>query len=427
MKIDITKIPEKSQVELKIVVPAQRVAPFFEKAAAEISKEKPLKGFRPGKAPANVVAESFGTEHLLQQALEKAVPQFFVEAAIEHEVDAITRPSVAITKAGLTEDLEFTATVDVLPEVKLGDPKKVKVEKRDVTVDDEQIEKELQYLAKSRSNHIDVARPAKEGDVVTVDFEIEVDGKPIEGGSSKNHPVPIGEGHFVPDFEKGIIGIAVGDTRQFDFTFPEDYNQQALRGKKASARVKAHRVQQRSLPKIDDEFAKTLGKFESLEGLKKQLRENTEKELVEREQDRYFGEIAEKFADLTEFGYVPQSLIDREIDSRLQELAQMLAVQQRSIEDYLHQQKKTIEEVRDDMKKSAEKNVKIGLTLRQFAKEHTIEVPDEEIEQEAIKHLQHYHSPDQAESEVDPDQLKEHVASILRNRKTLETLAKLSQ
>jgi len=388
MKTDVKPLPDSSQVELTISVPAEQIKPFLEKAAAEISKEKPLKGFRPGKAPVKVVAENVGHEHLLQQALDKAVPHFFVEAAVANDVEAITKPNVAIKQASLDKDLEFTATVDVLPEIKLGDPSKITAKRRPVTVTDKEVEKELEYLAKGRSNFLDVARPAKEGDTVTVDFDIQVDGKTIEGGSSQQHPVPLGEGHFVPDFEKGIIGISVGDERVFDVAFPEDYAQEILRGKKATARVKAHRIQERSVPKITDDFAKTLGKFENVADLKKQLKENTTKEMEKREDDRFLGEVAEKFAELAEFGHIPEALIEREIDGRLQELAQMLAAQQRSIEDYLQRQKKTVEELRADMKEAAEKNVRVGLTLRQFAKENKVEVTDEEIEQEAAKHLQ---------------------------------------
>lgn len=423
MEVKVTQKPEQSQAELVITASTAEVKPFLDKAAKEVSKEHPMKGFRPGKVPVAVIAEKVGTEHLMQHALEEAVPQFFVKAAVEEGVEAINRPNVSISKASLDGPLEFTATVDILPTVTLGDPKQVSVEKKPVEVKDEHIEHELEHLAKNRSNFLDVARPAKKGDVVTIDFDISHMGTTIEGGSSKEHPVPLGEGHFVPGFEEGLTGISAGDEKTFPVTFPEDYHKESLRGRTMEANVKAHRIQQRVVPKIDDAFAKTLGKFESLQHLKEDLKKNITAEREEKEKERHMAEVAEAFAKLSTFSRIPDILLEREIDHRLQEFSQMLAMQQKTMDDYLKQQDKTIEQVRDDMREAAEKTVKIGLVLREFAKSQKIEVSEEEVEAEANKQLQHYKTAGQAAENVDPDQLREHVAAQLRNRKTLEKLA----
>ena len=426
MNVTVNAKPEESSVELVITATAAEIKPFEEKAAKEISKEHQIKGFRPGKVPVKVLAETLGQEHVLQHVLDKAVPHLFVQAAVDEGVEAINRPSISVTKASLGGDVEFTAIVDVLPKVTLGDPRKLSLEKRETKVTDEQIEHELSYLARSRSTYLDVARPAKKGDVVTIDFEISIDGKPIEGGSSKEHPVPLGEGHFVPGFEEGIIGISAGEEKTFTITFPEDYSQKELQGKEAQARIKAHSVQQRSIPEINDEFAKNLGNFESLEKLKNDLKENIGKEQEAKEEERFMSEAAEEFMKLATFSRIPDVLIEREVDHRLQEFAQMLMMQQRTIDDYLAQQKKTLEDVRNEMKDAAEKTVKIGLTLREFAKDQNIKLDEEELTQEVNAQLAHYKTTHQAAENVDPEQLKEHVAAQMKNRKTLEKLTELA-
>lgn len=426
MEVTVAQKPEESLAELKITASVAELKPYLEKAAKEVSKEHPMKGFRPGKVPVAVIAEKVGTEHLMQHALEEAIPQFFVKAAVQEGVEAINRPSVSISKVSIDGPLEFTATVDVLPAVTLGDPKKVTAGKKPVEVKDEHIEHELEYIAKSRSNFLDVARPAQKGDVVTIDFDINHMGTTIEGGSSKEHPVPLGEGHFLPGFEEGLLGISAGDEKAFPVTFPEDYQKESLRGRTMEANVKAHRVQQRIVPKIDDAFAKTLGKFENLQQLKDDLKKNITAEREEKEKERHLAEVAEEFAKLATFTRIPDILLEREIDHRLQEFSQMLTMQQKTMDDYLKQQKKTLEQVRADMREAAEKTVKIGLVLREFAKSQNIEVDAKEVEQEATKQLQYYKTVGQAAENIDANQLHEHVAAQLRNRKTLEKLAKLA-
>lgn len=427
MKVTITPKKETSQAVLDIVVDAQEMQPFFEKAARNLSKEVQIKGFRPEKAPLATVAQHVGYDRLVQEAVSRAIPHFFVEAALDHKIDAITQPSVAISKVGMNEPLEFTATVDILPEVTLGDPKSVDIEKRDVTATDEQVEQELTYLARMRSNYIDVPRPAETGDTVHVDFSITVDGKEIEGGSSKNHPVTLGEGRFIPDFEKNITGMSAGEERQFSVKFPEDYGHTELQGKEAQASVKAHSVQKRVLPDINDEFARSLGQFTDLADLKTKLKDNIAEDQKAREKERYLSELAEKFAEKSTFSYIPESLIEKEIDNRIHEFAHMLAYQQKNLDQYLQEHDKTMEEMRNDMREAAQKHVKIGLTLRAFGKQHNIEVTDEEIEAEASNHLRQYKDVEEAKKHIDLEELKEHSESTVRNRKILEKLEELTE
>ena len=427
MKVDISPRKETSQVEVRIAVEADEFKPFIEKAARVISKEHSLKGFRPGKAPVSIVIDAVGQDHLLKEAMEQALPHFFVEAVMDNKIEAINRPAITVEELGLSTPFRFTAIVDVIPEVTLPEVSDLGIEKRDAEVKDDQIDQELQYLAKTRSTYIDVVRPAEKGDRVVVDFDVSMNGVVIEGGSSKNHPVNLGEGHFVPDFENNLVGIAPGGEKTFTMNFPDDYPKEDLRGKESSVNVKAHAVQQRTTPEINDEFAKGLGAFKDLKHLKDELRKNMQEEFTNKEEERYFGELAEKLAEKSKFGPIPSALIEKEIDNRIHEFAHMLAYQQRTLEDYLQKEEKTVEQMREDMREAAEKNVKIGLVLRAFAEKENIEVSDEEVQAEAAKELSHYKTMDQAAKEVDPEELKEAVTSRLKNRKTLQRLAELNE
>lgn len=427
MKVDVSPRKETSQVEIRITVDADEFQPFIEKAARTISKEHSLKGFRPGKAPISVIIDAVGQDHLLKEAMEQALPHFFVEAVIDNKIDAINRPSITVEELGLSTPFRFSAVVDVIPEVTLPDVSSLKVEKRDAEVKDDQIEQELQYLAKTRSTYIDITTAAEKGDRVIVDFDVSMNGSVIEGGSSKNHPVNLGEGHFVPDFENNLVGLAPGGEKTFTMKFPDDYPKEDLRGKESSVNVKAHSVQKRVTPELNDEFAKGLGAFKDLNHLKEELKKNMQEEAFGKEEERYLGELAEKLAENSTFGPIPSALIEKEIDNRIHEFSHMLTYQQQTLEDYLQKEEKTIEQMRSDMREAAEKNVKIGLALRAFAEQEKIEISDQEIEEEANHELSHFKTVDQAAKNIDPEELKEVVSSRLKNRKTLRRLAEINE
>ena len=426
--MDVRTIPrqEKSQVELKISVPASDFKPYIERAASGLTKNNPLKGFRPGKAPVTAVAAALGQERVLKEAMEKALPKFFVQAVIEESVEAISKPSVTIGKLGLDEPFEFTAIVDVVPEVKIGPVKKLAAQRNQVAVQDADVKKELEHLAKTRAKLLDVARPAEPGDTVTIDFDVKINGVTIEGGASKNHPVELGTGHFVPGFEDKLTGIQAGDTREFVIDFPDDFPREEFAGKKANVYVKAHSVQKKVLPKIDDEFAKGLGKFTSLSELKKQLKEDIQQERELKEQERVRGKLMEQLAETAEFGFIPEILVEREIDRRIREFEQMLAMQQKTVEQYLQSQGKTLAQLRSDMRGSAEKNVRVGLALKAFAAQENIKVAPEEIEAKIQEYAGQFPNPEEARQHLDMEALREEVGAVLRNQKTLEKLEEMT-
>lgn len=422
MQVEVSKDREKSEVELKISVSPEELAPHLKEAAKQLSKDKPLKGFRPGKAPVNVVEDALGKERLFSEVLDRAVPKFFIRAVMDNDIDALARPSVSIEELDAGKGLKFTAKVAILPEVTLGDFSSIVIEKRKMEVTDKDVERELNYIAKMRSEYLEIARPAQKGDTVMADFKIMMSGVVIEGGESKNHPVNIGEGHFVPGFEEKIIGISAGDEREFVIKFPDDYAKKNMRGKEAQVWVKAQAVKKQVVPEMNDEFAKKLGKFESLDNLKDSLKKSLLQERKQKELERWRGEMSEKLAEAAQFTNIPEVLIDKEIDRRIAEFAQMLTMQNNTIDGYLQKQGKKMEDMRKDMREGAEKSVKVGLSLRQLAKQENITVEDEELNDKVQEYLKQYASTDQVKKEIDPEELKDRVNYVLRNQKAMERL-----
>ncbi|MFH1354449.1 MAG: trigger factor [bacterium] len=426
MEVEVKQDKNRSEANLKISVSGEEMAPYIKKAAEKLSREKLLPGFRPGKAPAAVVAEAFGDQRLLHEAVDAAVPHFFVKAVLDRGIDAIARPSITVDKSDIKKGLTFTARVVVLPEVRLGDISAITVEKKKVEVSDKDVEKELHYLAKMRSTYLDVARPAQEGDTVTVDFKILMNGTVIEGGESKNHPINLGEGHFVADFEKKLLGIKADEERVFDIVFPDDFAKKNFRGKKAEAQVKAHTVQKRVIPEINDELARQLGDFKDLNALKYAMKSNMIHEKEHKEQERRRGELAVKLAEAAKFSHIHDVLIDKEIDRMVGELKRMLALQQKTLEEYLAAKGKSLKDVRAGMREGAERSVKIGLALRALAEQHGVEVSKAEAEEKVNEYLKHFQSPGKAEKEVDLAELKENLTFMLRNQKALTKLEELA-
>lgn len=422
MHVKIIPKKETSQVELEVAVPNAKFQPFLKRAAAELSTHHPLPGFRPGQAPINIVASSLGEERLLKHAMDLALPHMFIRAIIKNKIDAIGRPSISVQELGMDKDLRFIATVSVMPIVTLADPTTLKVEKREVEVKDEDMDAELQYLAKMRSTFLEVPRPAEKGDTVLTDFRVEMDGVVMDGGESKNHPVHIGEGHFVPDFENNLIGIQAGEERKFEINFPVDFARKEYQGKKAQVVAKANVVQKRVIPELNDDFAKTVGKFETLQQLKDELKKNVVHEREHHEEERVLGELSEKLAEGSTFEAIPEVLLDKEIDNRVAELRDMLAYQQKTLESYMEEQKKSMEDIRKEMREPAEKAIKVAIALRAFADAEKITVSPAEVDKRVNDYMERYSATAQAQGKLDPEELRDNIASNLRNQLALKRL-----
>jgi trigger factor len=424
--MEIKKLP-KSQVEFSITVPAAEFEKFIDAAAEDLSKDLKIDGFRPGKAPRKVVEQKVGAEKILAHGAQRAIKKTYVDAVAKNKLETIGEPKITITKIATGNDLEYKATAAVMPKVKLSDYRKdVKAIKKPGAekVTDEQIQKEIETVQKSRTKLVTVGRQAKKDDRVEIDFEVFVDGKLIEGGAAKKHPLTIGENYFIPGFEDQLVGMKEKDEKEFDLAFPKDYHQKELAGKPAKFKVKMALVQEKELPKIDDDFAKNLGNFDNLAAFKKNLSEGIGLEQQNKNKEKWRAQAIEKIAAESHID-LPDMLVDQELEKMMAEFEQNIAAMGLQLETYLENIKKSKSEITKGWKETAEKRVKAALVLKEIAKAEEIEVPSAEVEEEMNKVLAYYKSIPNMEKNVDMERLYSYAKGILSNEKVFDLLENL--
>jgi len=420
MKVDITKLP-KSEIELKIEVPAQEWQEFLDEAAKELSKEFKIEGFRPGFAPLKLVEEKIGIARILEEAAEHCVQKCYVRAILENNIEAIGQPEVSILKLAKDNPFEFKAKVAVMPEIKLPDYKKIvaKIEKKKVSVEEREVKEALSFVQKSRAKLTLKLGPCEIGDWV----EIEYRSPQIENNKRIEDAFVLSEGKMLPGFEENLAGMAENQEKKFFLAFPKDHFSKELAGKEVEFQVKLKSVKKLELPEMTDEFAKGMGNFSDLAGLKKSLQEGIGMEKENAESQRVCQEILEKIAKNSEVE-IPKVLVVREqnrmLDGLKQDISQKLGM---TIEDYLAKIKKTEKEVMDSFLPEAEKRIKNSLVLKEVSKKEDIKVSEEEVKTETQKILIKY--PDL--KKLDPEQLKSYTEEVLENEKTFQLLESFSR
>lgn len=399
----------------------------IDSAVSAVAKSIKVEGFRPGKAPRTIVEQKVGRETVLQEAADRAIQKAWAEAVHGEKIEAIGHPKAEITKLAEGNPLEFTIVTAVMPTLALKKDWKKKLsaknaeEKKKIpeAVKEEDIDKELTKLATSRAKLVTVSREAKKGDSVRVDFSVTMDGKEIEGGSAQDHVLVLGSGVFIPGFEEQVEGMKGGEDKEFTLKFPEKYHDTKLAGKEAIFSVHLRVTQERQMDVIDDAFAVSLGKFKTLEELKKNMREGMEKEGVnKREEDRKVV-LADTLLECLETE-LPEILIEEESISMLREFEGQLTMMGMTMEGYLEHLKKTIGELKEEWKPQAEKRLLLTLGLLHVAKEEGVEVSNEEVEEEMNKTLQYYKSQQEAEKKLDMKRLYSYCKEAVIRRKTLE-------
>lgn len=424
-----------SRIEIELTVLWKEWEKYIAPAVAEISAEFKIPGFRPGKAPRNIIEQKVGKEMILNNAAEKAISKnygdFVRQLADKEKIAVLGHPKVEIDKINENESLIFKAIVAVMPEAKVNDNykkaiKKINEEYKDKKTEagEEEINLELEKLANSRVKLVTVRRAAENNDSVEVDFEVSVDDKPIENGISKNHSLIIGKGIFIPGFEKNLVGMNEGEEKEFALPFPADYFKKDLAGKMANFKVKINLVQERQTPEINDEFAVSLGKFKNLAELKENIKEGLEHEnmhkLKEEKNSKYLDEIVKNLEV-----ELPEILIQNEEERMFIEFEQQIQSVGMTAEDYLVKIKKTKAELMKDWTAQAEKRVKIALALKEIAKMEEIKLETGEIEAEMNKTLQYYKNVKDFEKNIGMERLYNYTKGVMENDKVFEMLEKL--
>ncbi len=391
MKVNVEKI-ERNFVALEVEVDPVKLEEALNKAYRKISKKVNIPGFRKGKAPRVLVERHVGKEYLKEEALDLLVPEAYFEAVRESGIEPIDKPKVDIVQVEENKPVIFKATVEVKPEVKLGDYTGLKVEKHKTEVTDEEVQAELERLRQRHAQLVNVEEgPAQSGDITVIDFEGFVDGVAFPGGTGTDYSLELGSGTFIPGFEDQLVGSAVGETREISVTFPDNYHSPELAGKDAKFKVEVKGIKRKELADLDDEFAKDVSEFETLQELKNSIL-NRLKEAAERQAgERIKDQLVEKAVENAEVD-VPEIMIQQKIDYMLDSFSQRLRMQGLNLDDYLKYTNSSIEAIRKDYRPAAEKSVKIDLVLEAIAAKENVEATDEDIEARVAEMAARYNS-----------------------------------
>lgn len=421
MKVTSEKLP-KSKIAITVELTDEEIKPHLERAATDIAKDLKAPGFRPGKMPYDLVAKKVGEAAIYQEAVHYIISKTYPDAVMQANVLVVGQPTIDVLKAAPGNPFIYKATVSLLPEIKLGDFTKIKARRGEAKVEPADLEKAIDQLRSMRASQNRVDRPAQPGDLVEVDFDLSVDKVKVDGGSSKNHPVTLGDGNFIPGFEDNLVGLAAGATKTFTLRFPADYHAKHLANREGSFSVKANGVFEIQKPELTEDFVKDLGHLGTVATFRQEIEKNLKTEQAERVDRKFEEELINELVSRTTFGEIPELLIDSEVDKMLHELKHDVTNRGMEWPKYLESIKKTEDGLRKEFAIQAAKRVKAALLIRQVAKEKNITVEHDEVHTELAEINKRYQSNPEVQKQIGSPAYHQYVENLLANRKVLEYL-----
>ena len=426
---------EKSRVSLTIEVGAAEFEAALEKAYVKMRKNINIQGFRPGKAPRKMIEKMYGVEVFFEEAINIAFPEAYEAALKEQELQVVGYPEVDMLGECTKEGFTFTAIVPVYPEVTLGEYKGLSAIKGDAKVTEEDIADRLNTIAERQTRLVSVDREAQLGDTAVIDFEGFLEGVPFEGGKGENHSLELGSGSFVPGFEEQVIGMKAGEEKDLDITFPEQYTPE-LAGKAVVFKVKVNEVKAKEVPVLDDEFAKDVSEFDTLEELKadleKKIAEEKEKAAQQAFEDALMEQVA---ANITV--EIPDAMIETQCKQYLENFKMQIMQQGIPYEDYMKMTGMDEAKLLEDAKEPAERQVRMDLAMAAIIKAENITASDEEVEAEYAKFAEQYSmdiemvkkylTADQIRDELISRKAVEIVTSSAKAKKARKTTKKTTK
>ena len=389
------------------------------KAYLKARKQIMIPGFRKGKAPRKMIEAMYGAHVFYEDGLEEIFPEVYDFAVAKQEgLKAIGRPSLTDMQIADDGSVTLTLTTEVYPEVTLGQYKGLEVEKAEATVTDEQVQAELERMAQNVASTETVERAAEMGDTANIDFEGFDNGVPFDGGKGENFDLKLGSGQFVPGFEEQVVGMTAGEEKDIDITFPENYHEN-LAGKPVVFHVKLNKVSVTNVPELDDEFAKDVSEFDTLEELKADIRAKALEQAEKRIASDFENAAVEKAAENTTVD-MPKALVENELDTQMERFAYQLQMSGYSMEQYAKMMGGDVSTMRNAFRPAAEKQAKISVTLEKIVEVEGITVTDEEIEEEFKSLAEQY--------QLEVDKVKEMVpmgelTGSLTTRKAVKLIA----
>ena len=420
MQVKVEKTDKNNEMKLEFTVEAKTFTDAMQKIFNQNAKYFSIPGFRKGKAPMNIVEKYYGAEIFYEDAFNDVFSEVYPEAIKENNLEVMTKPDVDIKQMEKGKDLEFTATVGVKPEVKLGKYKGLEIEKVEYKVTDKDVEDELKQVQEKNSRLVSVDnRAVKSGDTTVIDFEGFVDDKAFDGGKAENHELVIGSNTFIPGFEDQIIGMKIDEKKDIKVKFPEDYFSKDLAGKDATFKVILHEIKEKELPKLDDEFAKDVSEFDTLEEYKANIKFKKEEQADERAKTQMEEAVVNKAAEVSEVE-ISDGMIELELDNMLQDMDRRLSYQGFKMEQYLKMIGKTTADFRNENREVAKNSIKIRLVLEAISKDAKIEVDEKEINDKVAELAKTYGRKE--EDLKSNEELMENIKGTIENDKVIKYL-----
>ena len=408
-------------VKFEVKVEADKFKEALTRAYKKNVKKFNVPGFRKGKVPMNVVKKYYGVEVLLEDAVNFSIEGSYAEALKENNVRPVDFPKVEVVQAEEGKDLIYTAEVTVYPEVELGEYKGLNVEKKTYEVTEEEVSAKLKEM-QEKNARVEVKEGAIEnGNIAVIDFKGFIDGVAFEGGEGHDYSLEIGSGSFIDNFEEQLVGAKAGDKVEVNVTFPENYGKEELNGKPAKFEVEVKEVKAKELPVLDDEFAKEVSEFETLEALKEDTTKKLEEANTARAEREYEEAILRAVVENAKMD-IPAVMVEQEIDRMVQNLAQRLQYQGLTLEQYFQFTGTDAEKMREYMKENAETKVKTELVLEALQKAEKMEVLDEELKEKASEVAKLYGANDEKMVELLLQNQREALVADVMTSKVINFL-----
>jgi trigger factor len=421
MNVTATPAP-KSAVKLEIELPPERLNRAVDEAVRRLSRRTKVPGFRPGKAPRPVLERVLGPGAILDEAVEHLVQDAYRQALIDKEILPIAKADVDVVQAEEGKPVIFTATVPVRPEVQLGDYRNFNFRPEIETIDDARVDKVVDELRDQNGTLAPVEdRGAKNGDYAVIGFEGTRDGKPFDGGSSERMPLILGEERLIPGFEAHLEGLRVGESTEFDITFPDDYTEETLRGQPVHFRAEVKELREKVLPDLDDAFAQSMGDFAGMAEMRAEIRPRLERNALDRARHQFADKIID-YAVANATIDLPDVLVDQEVEVMHDELRASLARQGVSQEAYLKVIGKSEAEIHAELRPRAEERVKTLLVLSKIGEVEGIAVPEADVEAEIGRGRQRYAGDRKLIAYFESDRGRNFIRSTLRRTLVVERL-----
>ena len=416
-----------SRVELTATLDADDLKKAEDLAIEELAKEVRVEGFRKGKVPMEVAKKFIPENDLDAKTMDLSVRMTVVSAFEQEKQMPLLRPEISITKFVPGEMLEYVATVEVVPEVTLGDWKNLGVKRETAKIEEKDIKGVLDNIAKSFSEKKAIKRAAKLGDEVIIDFVGKKDGVAFPGGSADNYPLLLGSGNFIPGFEDGIVGHEPGDKFDLELTFPKDYGVEDLAGVKTVFGVLLKQVNEVTEPKIDDELAKKVGPFKDLKALKEDIKKNLAIQTEERLDNKFKDDLIKALVKKSKIGDIPEILVNDQMHGIRDNLERNAQSQGMSTEDYLKRGGETMESWEKQAKKVAEENVKASLCLQTLAVTEKVTVDDKLVEAKIAELKDVYRKSPEALKNLKDPAVKQDIKNRLTIEAAIDKLAKANK